>query len=538
VESKDQKSDPSSAVPFCFETETKGDDRNQKLRLSHLLCLFIGLSCLHLLGNWILPLIDRDEPRFAEASREMRQSHDLIVPRLNGDYRFDKPPLIYWCQVLSYDLFGDNDFAARFPSVLFAAATACLIACWGARLFNPNYGLWAGLLFGTTLQVFIHARAAVADMPMVFFFTATVWIGWLRLEQPKKQLWALYYLSLALGFLAKGPVALLPILVPPIYTNLYRRIYPTLSNSLSAQTTTTPSHSKTAETAASAIGGFLLMLVVIGAWGIPALILTHGEFFWVGLGKHVVERSIAPMESHGAKGIGGYLLFLPFYFLSVLVSFFPWSLYFGKTTASLRKQREPIDIYLLLHIGLVFLLFTLIRTKLPHYILPAFPLMTLLMVRHIGSKLKPLAIGACVVYTAISLVGFSLVAPLFPSKTIFEKVENDLTPEMRTASLGYDEQSLIWYLRTVTKPFHQRIEPAAFDPWMRAPGPAICVVNRERLAQIKIDPSWKTIEVHGRNIARWQIRKIKFFGKEIALPTPQPLDLIVVIKGSRKTSSF
>src|SRR4029077_16653375 len=68
-----------------------------------LLFFFFGAIFLYAIGNSSLPLIDRDEPRFAEASREMRQNGDFLVPRLNGEYRFDKPPLIYWSQVLAYD---------------------------------------------------------------------------------------------------------------------------------------------------------------------------------------------------------------------------------------------------------------------------------------------------------------------------------------------------------------------------------------------------------------------------------------------------
>src|ERR1700720_5018171 len=90
----------------------------------YLVLFFLGATLLYSVGNWSLPLIDRDEPRFAEASREMRQSGNFVVPRLNGEYRFDKPPLIYWCQVLSYDILGENDFAARFPSAVFAASAA------------------------------------------------------------------------------------------------------------------------------------------------------------------------------------------------------------------------------------------------------------------------------------------------------------------------------------------------------------------------------------------------------------------------------
>jgi len=60
------------------------------------LVFFFGAALLYSLGNWSLPLIDRDEPRFAEASREMRQSGDFLLPRLNGEHRFDKPPLIFF----------------------------------------------------------------------------------------------------------------------------------------------------------------------------------------------------------------------------------------------------------------------------------------------------------------------------------------------------------------------------------------------------------------------------------------------------------
>ena len=74
-----------------------------------------------------MPLIDRDEPRFAEASREMIERGDYIVPHFNNQVRLDKPPLTYWAQTASYFLFGQNDFAARFPSALAAALTALSI---------------------------------------------------------------------------------------------------------------------------------------------------------------------------------------------------------------------------------------------------------------------------------------------------------------------------------------------------------------------------------------------------------------------------
>src|SRR5438045_3633749 len=96
--------------------------------------LFFACVLFHILGTWTLPLIDRDEPRFAEASREMIERGNYIVPYFNNQLRLDKPPLTYWAQVASYHIFGENDFAARLPSAIVAALTALLIFVWGRRV--------------------------------------------------------------------------------------------------------------------------------------------------------------------------------------------------------------------------------------------------------------------------------------------------------------------------------------------------------------------------------------------------------------------
>ena len=102
--------------------------------------LFAASLTFQLLGTWTLPLIDRDEPRFAEASREMMQRGDYVVPFFNNNYRFDKPPLTYWFQTLSYRVFGVNDFAARFPSAVAAAVIAVLLLAWGTRVRGERLG--------------------------------------------------------------------------------------------------------------------------------------------------------------------------------------------------------------------------------------------------------------------------------------------------------------------------------------------------------------------------------------------------------------
>jgi len=153
--------------------------------------LFVGCVIFHIIGTWNLRLIDRDEPRFAEASREMIERGDYIVPYFNNQVRLDKPPLAYWAQVVSYRIFGESDFAARFPSAVAAALTALSIFAWGSRLRSPRrpmasqaridgarVGWWAAIIFTLSLQTFLHAKAAVADMWLVLFMTIAHWSGY------------------------------------------------------------------------------------------------------------------------------------------------------------------------------------------------------------------------------------------------------------------------------------------------------------------------------------------------------------------------
>src|SRR5437660_1933923 len=101
------------------------------LRCFQCALLFAGCVLFHIVGTWSLPLIDRDEPRFAEASREMIERADYVVPYFNNQLRLVKPPLAYWAQAVSYRVFGENDFAARLPSVVAAALTVLLIFARG-----------------------------------------------------------------------------------------------------------------------------------------------------------------------------------------------------------------------------------------------------------------------------------------------------------------------------------------------------------------------------------------------------------------------
>jgi 4-amino-4-deoxy-L-arabinose transferase-like glycosyltransferase len=461
--------------------------------------VFAGALALHLMGTWILPLIDRDEPRFAEASREMRQRGDYVVPFFNNAYRFDKPPLIYWCQAASMKLFGENEFAARLPSAVAAAFIAVLIFGFGTRAAGNEVGLKAAIIFTTSLQVLVHAKLAVADMAMVCFVTAGFWAGWELSRSPdensRKQnrlWWWIFYLSLAFGFLAKGPIAWLPLLAPIQAAwrrdGSWRRFRPMI--------------------------GILIMLAVIAIWAVPALLQTNGDFFRVGIGKHVIQRSIAPLEGHGLHGTLGYLILLPFYFLTVFASFFPWSFFLPRLIRS--KFQAPaqgeIENYLLPGIATTFILFTLVSTKLPHYTLPCFPLLSLWLALNWetfvpSKKLFPrMAISMAVLATVISLAGFSLARPCFPDAEMFSKTKPFLKPEMEFASAVYQEPGLVWYFRGEVRGFYRPLDLAALPSFMAAPGVRFCILPTAKIPDAfpNIPPSWPQTRLHGMDFAHFK----------------------------------
>jgi 4-amino-4-deoxy-L-arabinose transferase-like glycosyltransferase len=441
-------------------------------------------------------LIDRDEPRFAEAAREMIQRGDYVVPYFNNQPRLDKPPLTYWAQTASYRVFGENDFAARFPSAVAAALSALVIFGWGHRIGGEKLGWWSALIFTLSLQTLVHGKAAVADMWLVLFITLAHWSGWelienreSRIENRKTKWWLTFYFSLALGFLAKGPIALAPLLTVGL-TILF-----TLKRRLLHQF--------------KFVRGILLMLIVVGLWGVPALIRTHGDFFLVGIARNVVGRSFTTMEGHGANSLGMYLLLLPFYFIAVFVSFFPWSIKIPSLTARLWRRRDSIDNYLIAGVAIIFVIFTFVTTKLPHYTLPAFPLLALLLARALLSRnatrfLKNCAAVSAAAYLIIALVVPLLVARSFPAYQLFRESRAYLQPAMEFGSVQFEEPSVVWYFRSTVSGFLTPLNRRRAAEFMNAPGQRFVVLPTSLSATLFSNPpeDWKFFSTHGFNIAK------------------------------------
>jgi 4-amino-4-deoxy-L-arabinose transferase-like glycosyltransferase len=508
-----------SATPINHNQATNAGVRNYAL-------LFVVCVFFHIAGTWSLPLIDRDEPRFAEASREMIERSDYVVPYFNNHFRFDKPPLTYWAQIASYKIFGQNDFAARLPSAIAAAMTALSIFAWGTRVGTARVGWWSATIFTLSLQTSLHAKAAVADMWLVLFVTSAHWAGYelLRdrlspaadqasdLKHQTSHWWWVFYLSLALGFLAKGPIGWIPLLTVGL-TMIFRRETPSAREFAFGR-------------------GLLLMLSIVALWGIPALIQTHGQFLVVGIGRHVIGRSLATMEGHGADSFGMYLLLLPFYFVTIFLSFFPWSiklpwlirkLWDEKKTGITRLRQgygghadpdqngNKIDNYLVIGIAIIFVIFTLVKTKLPHYTLPAFPLLALLLARRLAAEnaadfFRNCVLASASAYLAIALVVPPFVSRLFPAYQLFQESRDYLRPNMEFGAADFNEPSLVWYFRSPegVRSFLMPLNNRRAAEFMQSSGSRFVVLPTSIAETLFAEhpENWKTFSTHGFNIAK------------------------------------
>ena len=439
----------------------------------------------------------------------MIERGNYIVPYFNNQLRLDKPPVTYWAQVASYCIFGENDFAARFPSAIAAALTALSILAWSRRISEEKLGWWAAIIFTLSLQTFVHAKAAVADMWLVLFVTLAHWAGYQLLSNSPANAqhrtflwWWIFYISLALGFLAKGPIAWTPLLTVAIVI-IYRRDWQLAPRFKFAR-------------------GILLTLAVVALWGIPALIQTHGEFFTVGIGRHVVSRSFTTLEGHGASSLGMYLLLLPLYFVTVFISFFPWSIKLPWLVQKLWRERKAgvnapgysgnlIDTYLLTGIAVIFIIFTLVSTKLPHYTLPAFPLLALLLARHWRPAAKGrrslfagVAVTIACVWITMALVVPPMVSRFFPAYQLFQVSRGFLQPDMQFAAVEFQEPSLVWYFRSRVKGFLTPLNKRRAAEFMSGPDPRFIVLPMPVAGAVFPNPpqTRRFFTVSGFNIAK------------------------------------
>lgn len=307
-------------------------------------------------------LWDRDESRFARSSVEMLSSGDFLVPTFAGELRPHKPPLVPWLMALSAAVLGPTETAFRLWSALAHGASVLLTFVAGRRLAGDRAALLGAAFLAVAPLALLEGAAATADAVLLAGLTGLLAVfADAATRGARGAHFALGALASAVAQLAKGPVALvLPLLG--------------LGGALLLAST---AFGERRRLAGLVVFSSLLGLVPVLAWGLLADAATNGRLLSEAIGTHVVGRTLAPMEGHGSG-----LLVGPLYYAAVLLAgFSPWTLFLPAAAARARAGRglAPKARAILLGSALApFLLFAVVATKLPHYLLPAFPALALL----------------------------------------------------------------------------------------------------------------------------------------------------------------
>lgn len=361
-------------------------------------------------------LWDRDEPRNAGAAREMLERGDWVVPVFNGELRGHKPALHYWFIMAAYQLLGESEFSARFFSALFGIGTALLAYELGRMLFSRRVGLWSGVALATSLNFGVVARAATPDSIFLFFATLSlVVLVWgmrhdLHLHDgdplppvlPRgsfsRGTWSLAYIVMGFAVLAKGLIGfLLPTAIVGVFL-LYATVPQASPPDGSAPGITarmrawlTPWNPRWIGATTWSMRPWLLafwILAVAGPWYLAVGLRTGGDFWIAFFGEHHLRRFLQPMEGHGGP--------LYYYLVAILIGFFPWSCFLIPTWRDAmertRHAERSQEYRLLLAWVIVYVtFFSLARTKLPSYVLPAYPALAVLTgayIEHVAAGLS------------------------------------------------------------------------------------------------------------------------------------------------------
>ena len=380
-----------------------------------LILLVAGLVFFTNLGA--ATLFDEDEPKNAVCGREMFLRGDWIVPTFNAELRTDKPILIYWIMLCSYTVFGVSEFAARFGSAALAIVTSLLTYHLGRMLFHPRVGLFASMILCTSLMFSAVGRAVTPDSTLIFCttlaFTSYVWAVSTRFGgrygEPehltqRRRTWDEYgplwsgtavpmYIAMGLAVLAKGPIGFL---LPCSIIGLNLLIRQQLDHTLELRASGAVEPAGRVRWWLRTLGqvfyparigaGMLAMKVPLGALIICAVALpwyvavgraTDGAWLAGFLGDHNVGRFLEPKENHSG----------PFFYYLVVICMgcFPWSVFLPAAVWHLGSRLKsaaawsPGLIFVACWAGFWIAFFSGASTKLPNYILPAYPAVALLI---------------------------------------------------------------------------------------------------------------------------------------------------------------
>lgn len=324
------------------------------------------LAILYFAFLWTYPLIDRDEGFHAGAAAEMLRKGNWIVPTINDENFFHKPIMIYWLTIPSLKIFGHNEFAARFPSAL----CMFLLVIFFRKLLikittNEVFANISTLIMAFSPIYVIVARTALVDGILLLFVTVALLSFFIATEQntsSDRKWYLLFWLCLGLAFLTKGPVApavILPTVVA--YCVLQKKTLHVIRRSM--------------------IPTGILIFLALNFWYLIMIYRLGDAYLESFFVKQIFKRGTKVLVSRG----GG-----PFYYIVVIIlGGIPFSSIFIpsfwmplKTKCEIRNSDPLLRLCLFssLSVLITYLVFSSAATKLPHYILPAFPWLSIITV--------------------------------------------------------------------------------------------------------------------------------------------------------------
>lgn len=364
--------------------------------LAALLTVVAGLP-----GLLMLPPLDRDEARFAQATAQMLESGDYVDIRFQDEPRWKKPIGIYWLQAVAVSAVSDpaeRDIRPyRLPSLFGAALAAWALAWATSAALGSRAGFLAGAILGTTFLLSTEASIAKTDAMLTGLTTlamaalARLYLAARSKSPPQRLDKFLFWASVGLSILIKGPIGLMVIALAIIALSLWDRDVRWLGR----------------------LGwgwGIPLLALLVGPWAIAITIATDGGFWREALGGDLAPKLVGAHESHGAPP-GTYILLAP-------LLLFPATLLLPAALSAAWKQRSlPIVRFAVCWLVPAWLVFELAPTKLAHYTMPTFGALAILMAvaltqpigrisRWLGALLGVLAAALIVVITLYGLTEF------------------------------------------------------------------------------------------------------------------------------------
>jgi len=346
-------------------------------RRQDLLLVGILLACSLFLFVWGLgsyPLWDPWEPKYSQSIREMGERGDFVLPYFNDKPRWTKPILIYWAMAVPMAVLGNNEFSARLPSALAAVLGVLATYYFVSRLRGRRTGFIAACVLGTLPQYVYLARQAMPDMLLTVFLGIAMGSFALgRFGDSRKRLWyGLFYGSLALAVLAKGPVAGV---ITMGALGLFWLIDLDGSRLLSPRTAGAELRRLLAEYHVGL--GVVVFLVIAAPWYLTVL-ATHGQAFIDSfLLDENLQRFTEPIRDH--HGTANFYAQHFFHALYPWSGFLPLGLLFVFAGSKERDDEMRQRWYYVAWCLSVFLIFTLAGTKIDHYILPLAPAFAVLV---------------------------------------------------------------------------------------------------------------------------------------------------------------